>query len=168
MKSSLIKSLFVCLLSINFAFAENTNSIDGAAPTFELAGLNKDMIRLSHYEGKVVYLDFWATWCVPCRKSFPWMNDLLKKYQSQGLEIIAVSLDEKQKMVENFLKRYPANFTIALDPTGKSADLYKVRGMPSSYIIDRNGNIVETHMGFRTKDKARLEGLIETALASSK
>lgn len=168
MKSSLIKYLFVSFLFINLAFAENKNSIEGAAPKFELAGLNADMIQLSNYRGKVVYLDFWATWCVPCRKSFPWMNELLEKYQSQGLEIIAVSLDEKQKMVENFLKRYSANFTIALDPTGESADLYKVRGMPSSYIIDRSGNIVKTHMGFRAKDKARLEELIQATLASSK
>ena len=137
------------------------------APELNLSDTNGKMVQLANYQGKVVYLDFWATWCVPCRKSFPWMNDMLSQYQSQGLEIIAVSLDEKRKMVENFLKKFPANFTIALDPEGKTADLYKVRGMPSSYIIDRQGNIVETHMGFRKKDKEKLELLLKEALKAS-
>jgi len=162
MKKLLFAISLVCLTTLGAAQAENK------APEFQLSGLNSDSIQLSNYKGKVVYLDFWATWCVPCRKSFPWMNAMLEKYQDQGLEIIAISLDDKKKMVETFLKKYPAKFTIALDPKGESGDLYKVRVMPSSYLIDRQGNIVETHMGFRKKDKGKLEEMLQTALSSSK
>ena len=160
----LIAGLTTSLITINSALAAG-NSSKNKAPAFTLSGLNTETIKLSNYKGKVVYLDFWATWCGPCRKSFPWMNAMQKKYQSQGLEIIAVSLDAKKKMVETFLKKYPADFTIALDPDGVSGDLYKVRVMPSSYLIDRNGDIIERHMGFRSKDKAKLEEMIKSALS---
>jgi len=138
---------------------------ENKAPELGLSSIGSGTIQLSNYKGKVIYLDFWATWCVPCRKSFPWMNEMLRKYQAKGLEIIAVSLDEKTKMVETFLKRYPADFTIALDQEGRTADLYQVRVMPSSYIIDREGKIIESHMGFRNKDKAKLESLIQKTLS---
>ena len=163
-KLTLISLLLINLIMINSVFSAD-KSTNKKAPEFNLSGLNSETIELSNYKGKVVYLDFWATWCGPCRKSFPWMNEMQKKYQSQGLEIIAVSLDAKKKMVETFLKKYPADFTIALDPDGESGDSYKVRVMPSSYIIDRNGDIIERHMGFRTKDKDKLEEMIKSVLS---
>lgn len=126
------------------------------AHDFELAGKNGP-IKLSDYRGKVVYLDFWASWCTPCRKSFPWMNEMQKKYSKQGLAIIAINLDSKKKMVDGFLKKIPANFDIAYDPEGRIAKLYQVKGMPSSYIIDRNGRLRDSHMGFRSNDKQPLE-----------
>jgi len=162
MKKISFTAILIFLAALATAKAENK------APDFQISGLNSDLIQLNSLEGKVVYLDFWATWCGPCRKSFPWMNDMLEKYQDEGLEIIAISLDDKRKMVETFLKKFPAKFTIGLDPEGKIGDLYKVRVMPSSYIIDRHGYIVDTHMGFRTKDKEKLEVMLQTALSNSK
>jgi len=162
MKKILLKTILFSLITFGTAHAEKK------APDFKLSGLNSDSIQLSDYKGKVVYLDFWATWCVPCRKSFPWMNAMLEKYQNQGLEVIAISLDDKKKMVETFLKKYPAKFTIALDPKGETGDLYKVRVMPSSYLIDGQGNIIDEHMGFRNKDKNKLEEMLQTALSTLK
>lgn len=133
------------------------------APDFSLK-TTKGKISLSELKGKVVYVDFWATWCGPCRKSFPWMNEMRKKYRKQGLRIVAISLDSEKANVAKFLKKIPANFTIAYDPDGKVADKYKVEVMPSSYLIDRKGRIVETHLGFRDKDKQSLEDVIKKHL----
>ena len=154
----LISNLLVCsvILLSSPAFAQK-------APTFDLPGDSKN-INLSKLKGKVVYLDFWASWCDPCRKSFPWMNKMYSKYQAQGLEIIGVSLDSKRKHTDEFLEKTPALFTIALDPDGKVADDYKVQVMPTSYLIGRNGELLWEHKGFRSKHETDLEDAIANAL----
>ena len=141
------------------AFAEET------APEFSLPGVNaQGDVKLSDFKGRVVYLDFWATWCPPCRKSFPWMNSLQERYKDQGLSIVAVGVDRKRELIEEFLKQMEPGFTVVQDDKGVIAKAYKLRGMPTSYLIDRNGNIVLTHMGFRTRDKEKLETEIKTLL----
>ncbi|HSN18362.1 MAG TPA: TlpA disulfide reductase family protein [Gammaproteobacteria bacterium] len=105
-------------------------------------------LNLDQYHGKIVYLDFWASWCKPCRHSFPWMNDMQKKYGADGLVIVAVNLDEQQADAEKFLHQTPADFTIVYDPQGKLAEQYQIIGMPSSFIIGRDGQVVKKHQGF--------------------
>ena len=105
-------------------------------------------LKLEQYRGKVVYLDFWASWCRPCRHSFPWMNDMQKKYGADGLVIVAVNLDEQQADAVKFLHQTPADFTIVYDPQGKLAEQYQIIGMPSSFIIGRDGQVVKKHQGF--------------------
>jgi cytochrome c biogenesis protein CcmG/thiol:disulfide interchange protein DsbE len=135
------------------------------APDFSLPTFPDDAkVNLADYKGRVVYLDFWATWCPPCRKSFPWMDEMNARYKDKGLTIIAVSVDKKRELIEKFIKKMGPSFTIASDPSGDIAKAYKLRGMPSSYLIDRNGQLVKTHMGFRTKDKAKLETAIQALL----
>lgn len=114
-------------------------------------------VKLSDFKGQVVYVDFWASWCTPCRKSFPWMSEIQKRYQAQGLNIVAINLDQQPEQAQHFLKQMPASFTVAFDPEGKTAEHYNVQGMPSSYLIDRKGQLRQTHIGFRDKDKDRLE-----------
>lgn len=121
-------------------------------------------IKLSDYKGKVIYLDFWASWCVPCRKSFPWMNHIQKKYGNKGFKIIAVNLDQEPDKAKAFLDKIPANFTIAYDPEGVSATAFKVKGMPSSYLIDRSGKITFSHIGFREKEIPAMEQKIKQLL----
>lgn len=121
-------------------------------------------IQLDQHKGKVVYVDFWASWCVPCRNSFPWMNQMQKKYKGKGLEIIAINLDKKRELADTFLREIPANFTIAFDPEGKTAEAYKVMGMPSSYLINRKGEIVYKHIGFQENSASRMEAHISEAL----
>lgn len=125
---------------------------------------NGGELSLEQLRGKVVYLDFWASWCAPCRQSFPWMNAMQAQYAGQGLEIVAVNVDKERELVKQFLAKYPAQFTVAYDPTGESAVLFKVKGMPSSYLIDRTGEIRFTHLGFREDDRATLEGRIQQIL----
>jgi thiol-disulfide isomerase/thioredoxin len=127
------------------------------APDFVI----KDKQRLSDLTGKVVYVDFWASWCGPCRKSFPWMNKINKQYSSADFVVISVNLDEDIKAAKKFLGKYPAQFSVTYNPGGDIAEKYKVMGMPSSYLIDRNGNIAATHVGFFNKKIAGYEQQIE-------
>jgi cytochrome c biogenesis protein CcmG/thiol:disulfide interchange protein DsbE len=102
--------------------------------------------------GRVVYLDFWASWCAPCRKSFPWMQAMKNAYESQGLSIIAVNLDHDQQDADAFLRRYQTDFEVRFDPQGTWAEQFRVSGMPTSVIIDRRGAVRFTHIGFRPGD----------------
>jgi thiol-disulfide isomerase/thioredoxin len=135
------------------------------APDFSLPTFPADAkVNLADFKGRVVYLDFWATWCPPCRKSFPWMDEMHERYKDAGLSIIAVSVDKKRELIEEFINKMEPSFTIAHDPGGDIAKAYKLRGMPSSYLIDRNGLLVKVHMGFRNKDRGKLETTIKTLL----
>lgn len=163
MRKLLVSFIFLAL-SLVLSLASFPAAAGKPAPEFTLP-LKNGSITLSQYKGKVVYLDFWASWCIPCRKSFPWMNSMEQKYSNKGLKIITINLDKKEKAVEKFLKRYPAKFAVAYDPAGKTAEAYDVKGMPSSYLIDRNGNIIYTHIGFRASNKNKLEAKIKAALA---
>ena len=125
----------------------------------------KGQVTLQDYRGKVVYLDFWASWCVPCRHSFPWMNAMQRKYGTKGLAVVTINMDKNRTLADKFLKKYPANFTVVFDPEGKSAESYGVMGMPSSYIINREGGIVYSHVGFREKTASKIESQIASALA---
>ena len=134
------------------------------APDFKLATTDGGTVALSQHRGEVVYVDFWATWCPPCRKSFPWMEKMHNKYSDLGLKIIAVSLDGKREVIDQFLKTMPASFTIAHDPQGKSAENFGLKGMPTSYLIDMKGNVHETHTGFKASDENKLEAKIKALL----
>jgi cytochrome c biogenesis protein CcmG, thiol:disulfide interchange protein DsbE len=134
-----------------------------AAPDFELPG-TIGAVKLSAYRGKPVYVDFWASWCGPCRQSFPWMNEMHAKYQAQGLQIIGVNLDAKEREALDFLADTPAVFTIAFDPKGATPRSYRVKGMPTSVLIDADGKIVYQHAGFNADDKAELENRIRAVL----
>lgn len=134
------------------------------APDFSLKGTSKT-VRLSDYKGQVVYLDFWASWCKPCRKSFPFMNELHKKYRKKGLKVIGVNLDTDYKDAQKFLKKSSAKFIIAYDPKGITPEKYRVTVMPTSYLIDRNGQILNIHKGFKDSSKDKVEAKIQKALA---
>lgn len=151
---------FFAILLLSFVI---TNVDAAPAKPFELNTLD-GKVSLDSLKGKVVYLDFWASWCSPCKKSFPWMNKMYSKYKDDGLEIVAVSLDFKMKHTKRFLEETPANFTIALDPKGEIADAYQVQVMPTSYLIDRNGELLWEHKGFRTKHEDKLEAEFVKAL----
>ncbi len=121
-------------------------------------------IDLSQLKGRVVYVDFWASWCGPCRKSFPWLKEMQARYGKDGLEIVAINLDKDHDKALRFLREYAPAFTVAFDPQAVSARAFAVKGMPSSYLIDRDGRVVMTHVGFRKKDTEALESRIRALL----
>ena len=122
-------------------------------------------LDLSAYRGKVVYLDFWASWCGPCKQSFPWMETLKDTYDRQGLKVIAVNLDMDRSDADKFLDRFRPTFEVRLDPKGKLAAFYKVHSMPSSVLIDRHGVTRFTHEGYRPVDGATYEAQVQELLA---
>ena len=119
---------------------------------------------LTEFKGKVVVLDFWASWCVPCRRSFPWMNGMQEKYGDSGLVIIGVNMDSDAADAESFLQAYPADFKIIKDPNGVLAREYEVIAMPSSYVFDRSGELVTRHLGFKVKRQHEYEAVLLESL----
>lgn len=116
--------------------------------------LSADPLNLAALHGRVVYLDFWASWCVPCRQSFPWMQAMQGTYGPRGLTVIAINLDHDRSDAEAFLKKFPHAFDVRFDPGAASAEQFRIQGMPTSVVIDRHGNVRFTHIGFRPQDDA--------------
>ncbi|MEW8586592.1 MAG: TlpA disulfide reductase family protein [Candidatus Thiodiazotropha sp.] len=133
------------------------------APDFSLQGVSAS-VTLNEFKGKVVLLDFWASWCEPCRASFPWMNQMQTKYGSRGLQVIAINLDKDHALAEAFLNSNRAEFTIAFDPEGKVASQYGLKGMPASFLIDEQGRILKSHIGFFHSEEGAREQEIRNVL----
>jgi cytochrome c biogenesis protein CcmG/thiol:disulfide interchange protein DsbE len=121
-------------------------------------------LDLDKFSGQVVLLDFWASWCVPCRRSFPWMNEMQEKYAQDGLIIIAINVDRDVENAAAFLEEYPANFEIVYDPDVELAKEYEIEVMPSSFVIGRNGETLDQHVGFKVKKQDEYEAVIRAAL----
>jgi cytochrome c biogenesis protein CcmG, thiol:disulfide interchange protein DsbE len=119
-----------------------------------------DVLDLTAFNGQVVYLDFWASWCAPCRESFPWMNRLQGELGHDGLVVIAVNVDRERADADRFLREHRAQFRIVYDPDGLLPEKFGVRGMPTSFLIDRNGHVQSRHEGFLLRDRDALRQLI--------
>lgn len=122
-------------------------------------------MALADFKGKVVLVDFWASWCGPCRESFPWMNSVQEKYVTQGLVVVGINLDQQPKEAEAFLKQVPANFTLLQDSKAFLPEAYGLIGMPSSYLLDREGRLRATHTGFHASRVKEYEASIQQLLA---
>ena len=136
-----------------------------AAPPFSLPAASGAATTLANLRGSVVYVDFWASWCTPCRRSFPWMNELEARYRDSGLTIVAINVDKRREDAERFLRDTPASFTIAYDANGATPAAYDVKGMPSSYLIDRKGNVAAVEEGFHDERRDDVEAQIRALLA---
>ena len=114
---------------------------------------------------KIYYLDFWASWCPPCAVSFPWMNEIQKEFSNRGLKVIAVSLDSNRDNLDKFLINHPAVFDVKNDSSASLAKEIQVAGMPHSFILNSDGEVLYSHIGFRISDKSMLRKKIEEFLA---
>lgn len=141
--------------------------VGGQAPDFELPS-TQEPVKLSKTQGQVIYLDFWASWCGPCRESFPWMNNMQAKFKQKGLQVIAINLDAKNDDAQKFLSQHTAQFTVLFDPKGVTPRQYGVKGMPTSFLIGKDGKILVQHLGFNNTDRAELEQKIQAALEDQK
>lgn len=134
------------------------------APELGLADINGRTLRLADLRGKVVVVDFWASWCAPCRESFPFWNGLQRRYASQGLVVVGVSVDRELSNVRTFLRRNPASFRVVHDGGHAIADRYRPSTMPSTFLIDKRGVVRLVHRGFRSADTRTLETQIQALL----
>jgi len=154
------------LLSLATTLPAHAVDVGAAAPEVSLAG-PRGQVSLSALKGKVVYLDFWASWCGPCRQSFPWMNEMQAKYGAKGLQVVGVNLDAKRPDADKFLAEVPASFTIAFDAAGDTPKRYAIKGMPTSVLVGADGKVLQVHTGFRDDERKALEDAIVAALAAA-
>ena len=152
--ASLVISVQVCAVQVG-----------DTAPAISLPQLSGGKtLSLKQYRGKVVYLDFWASWCGPCRQSLPLMNEVRNRLKSKGFEVLAVNLDEEPEAGLAFLKLYPVQYPVVSDVKGTTPATYKIQGMPTSFLIDRKGKVRQVHVGFKKGDIKKIESEITELL----
>ena len=137
------------------------------APDFERPTLQGGPpVSLEDYRGKVVLVDFWASWCGPCRQSMPFLNSLRERYNPTGFEVLAVNVDTEVDEALRFLKRYPVSYPVLSD-SGALPELYGLEVMPTSYLIDREGVVRHIHYGFRKGDEADISRAVKRLLGEN-
>ncbi len=134
------------------------------APDFTLKSRDGKNVRLSDLRGQVVLLNFWASWCGPCRQEMPVLDAMHKKYGNLGFAVLGVNLDAKSEKAVKYLKDTPVNFTVLYDPKGKVSGQYGVQAMPSTVIIDRDGYVRYLHEGFKDGYTEKYHKQIKTLL----
>jgi thiol-disulfide isomerase/thioredoxin len=157
MNMSLTKSHLVVLGALALAFsglttAANTGKIKEGDAFPDLSQFQLEGQLPDSFKGKVVLVDFWASWCGPCKASFAVMEELYKRYNKDGLLIVAVNLDEKRDQMEGFLKSHPASFTIVRDAAKKLVGAVNIGSMPTSFVVDGAGKVHSVHNGFRGEE----------------
>lgn len=155
-RSRFLAAAVAALLSLGLAPVEQADATVAAnapAPNFTLAARGGQKLSLAQYKGQVVMINFWATWCGPCRQEMPLLDAMYQKYKRMGFTLIGVNVEPDSKAAEDFLKKVPVSFPVAFDPDSSVSKLYAVQGMPSSIIIDRKGNARVIHRGYRPGDE---------------
>ena len=122
-------------------------------------------LNFSKYKGRVLLVDFWATWCPPCKKSMPFLNHLHNEYHARDFEVLAINVDEDSDEAKNFLTSNPIDYPTTFDPNGSCPQTFEVKAMPSSYLVDKDGVIRYIHLGFRDEDKSIIEKQIVDLIA---
>lgn len=130
------------------------------APDVELIGTPVTS-KLADLRGRYVYVDFWASWCGPCRLSFPWMGTLQARYKPSELTVISINLDKQRRDAERFLQQTPAAFAVAYDPAGESAKRFALKTMPSAYLLGPDGQVLWAHRGFTLDERSALDQQID-------
>lgn len=156
--------IFTIIIALG-SMLTHAKELSGPAPGFTLPTLDGGKVSLHDYKNQVVMINFWASWCAPCREEMPVLNDLYETYKKAGFVLLGVNLDDNQAAAEKALAKTPVSFPILFDPEGKVAELYKNQAMPSSYFIDRQGNLVHLHQGYRPGEEAQYKKVIRRLLA---
>lgn len=144
----------VCCVAMVFGYLlwQAKSAINYDRPNYQL--IDVDSFHIADIDGKVIYLDFWASWCIPCRDSFPWMNHMVDTYHQHGLRVVTINFDQQVDQMYTFLDAYPANFPVVFNPSFSLFREYKIRGLPTSVVFDSSGNTLATYTGF-TPEKAK-------------
>ncbi len=158
MKSLKILSLsFLMCLSFCVWSAE----MNQPAPDFTLKSMTGENVKLSELRGNVVMINFWASWCGPCRQEMPLLDDFYKKYNKLGFVLLGVNVEEDSSKAANYLKEVPVSFPILYDNTNKVSKMYDIDAMPSTVLVDRNGNMRFLHRGYKPGDENEYKKLMK-------
>ena len=141
---------FLALILASIVFAPQVHAKKTAAPDFTLKSRQGENVRLSDLRGQVVLLNFWASWCGPCRQEMPILDEIHNKYKALGFSVLGVNLDAKSSKAFSYLKDTPVSFPVLFDPEGKVSNQYGVQAMPSTVIIDKDGNVRFLHEGYKS------------------
>lgn len=153
------------LLAAAACLAAPLAAVAGESPTLTLHRMDGRPFSLQSLKGKVVVLDFWASWCVPCRTSFPFFDALQRKDAARGLDVVGLTLEESDESIAAFLDAIPVDFSIVRDPSGKAGEAFGVVAMPTTFLIDRDGRVAARFEGGDKQTHAKLEAAVETLLA---
>lgn len=160
--------IHVCCIAWAAVCCAATPIVGDIAPDVSGEMVQGKAITLSQLKGTVVYLDFWASWCPPCRQSLPWLEALRTRYRSSGFEVLAVNEDSDSVAAKKMVEEVSASFPVIWDREGAIATRYSPPAMPSSFLIDRTGRIHSVFKGFRDGDEQKIEAAIKELIASQK
>lgn len=165
MNTCLLSKLMLAAI-LTLPFSVSAISVGDTAPSFKARTIDgKKSVALEDYRGKVVLLDFWASWCPPCLKSLPLYDDLRRELGTTDFEIVAINVDENTDDARKFLQKHPVSYPIAKDPKGVLPGVFGVKAMPTSYLIDKNGVVQYVHAAFKDGDVAKIKAEIEKLIA---
>jgi len=159
--NGIIKGLALAAAFVLPAFA---TSSAGPAPAFQLSGRGGKTIDLTQFKGQVVMINFWASWCGPCRKEFPALDQIYAKYKPMGFTLVAINVESEKSDAEKFLAATPASFPILFDPDNKVSGSYGVSAMPTTVLVDRQGRVRWLHRAYKPGDEAKYIEQIRAAL----
>lgn len=155
LKTRILTALIILLALPSFSMAGLMNQ---SAPGFTLTNIDGRAVSLSDFKGKVVFIDFWASWCPPCKVEFPELIKLMERYNGADVALLAVNVDQKRSHSEDFLRKFPGipqNIQVLLDADAKVIKTYNASAMPTSFILDKNGVIRYIHFGYRETDRKK-------------
>ena len=149
MFNNVVKKMIV-LLAVGLLFSANlqAETLEGVAPDFTLKSRSGENVKLSELRGDVVMINFWASWCAPCRQEMPLLEEMYKKYNDLGFVLLGVNVEEDSSKAAELLREVPVSFPVLYDNTNKVTKLYKVVAMPSTVMVDRDGNMRYLHRGY--------------------
>ncbi|MGD8908211.1 MAG: TlpA disulfide reductase family protein [Chromatiales bacterium] len=144
-----IKAIFPAILALLFINPLPAASLSGAAPDFTLKSRSGENVKLSELRGQVVMVNFWASWCGPCRQEMPLLDQLYRRYQPMGFTLLGVNVEEDSAAADKVLSEIPVSFPILYDSKNQVSERYQVSAMPSTVMIDRDGNVRYLHHGYQ-------------------
>lgn len=153
--------LLVCFLTLTGVSLASAASAKGPAPNFTLKSLGGKNLKLSEMTGNVVLINFWASWCGPCRQEMPLLNALHNKYEALGFTVLGVNVEEDVNNARGFLKKFPVDFPVLMDSTNQVSKQYKVIAMPTTVVVDRDGNMRYLHEGYKPGDEDKYHKMVK-------
>lgn len=158
-------SAVLCVAALAFTSAASAGDAE-LAPPFRLPSLTGEQVDLASLRGKVVLVNFWASWCPPCREELPELERISREYRDKGVEIVGINIDQEKENALRFVKRFSLTYTILFDENFKVVEEYRAKAMPTSYLIDRDGRVSQVFHGYSKKKLPKMEAAIASLAAS--